>query len=118
MNHRTRLGKRGEDIVAGHLTRRGMRILARNFHSRHGELDIVAAREKTVIFVEVKTRIGVTGLNQALGRAQIGRLKCMARIFLRCARLCERDYGFWIVYVVFRHADDPHPRLVILENPF
>lgn len=118
MNHRTRLGKRGENIVAGHLAGRGMRILARNFHCRHGELDIVATCEKAVIFVEVKTRIGATGLNQALGRAQIGRLKCMARIFLRRARLCDRDYGFWVVYVVFSNAEDTRPRLEILENPF
>ena len=89
MNHRTRLGKRGEEIVAGHLAGRGMRILARNFHCRHGELDIVAAREGTVIFVEVKTRIGATGLNQALGRAPLFGVHALACQISAAGAVCN-----------------------------
>ncbi|MGC9220413.1 MAG: YraN family protein [Solirubrobacteraceae bacterium] len=56
-DRRRQLGALGEQLAAEHLARRGMRILARNFHTRHGELDIVAADATTLVFCEVKTRL-------------------------------------------------------------
>jgi len=50
------LGQRGEAIAAGFLRLRGYRILARNYRSPAGELDLVARQGDTVVFVEVKTR--------------------------------------------------------------
>jgi putative endonuclease len=49
-------GKWGEDTAARYLERRGYAILARNFHTAHGEIDIVASQEGALVFVEVKTR--------------------------------------------------------------
>jgi len=45
----------GEDLAAEHLEKEGWKVVARNFRSRRGEIDIVAARGKTLAFVEVKT---------------------------------------------------------------
>ncbi|MBE6037480.1 MAG: YraN family protein [Clostridiales bacterium] len=50
------LGKRGEDLAADYLQRKGYRILARNFRCRRGELDIVAEKGGVLVFAEVKTR--------------------------------------------------------------
>ncbi|MGA2490837.1 MAG: YraN family protein [Anaerolineales bacterium] len=50
------LGQWGEEIAAGYLESKGYTILARNIHTAHGEIDIVASKESAVIFVEVKTR--------------------------------------------------------------
>lgn len=49
-------GKAGEDHVVSWLEGHGYRILARNFHSRFGEIDIIARRDPYIAFVEVKTR--------------------------------------------------------------
>ena len=54
------LGKKGEDLAADYLKRHGFRIIGRNFKGRYGELDIIALEGKTLVFVEVKTRIGRT----------------------------------------------------------
>ncbi|PSK95663.1 uncharacterized protein UPF0102 [Murinocardiopsis flavida] len=50
------LGQWGEDAAAAYLKREGMRILARNWRCRHGELDIVASHGGVLVAVEVKTR--------------------------------------------------------------
>lgn len=53
------LGQVGEDFACHELTKRGWRILDRNWRSRYGELDIVALdTDDVLVFVEVKTRRG------------------------------------------------------------
>lgn len=118
MNHPQALGRFGEDLVARHLARQGIAIVARNFSSPMGELDIVARKADSIIFVEVKTRIGSEGLCQALGYAQIKRLKKMASIFLHRSGSEDTDYLFWICYVLMRHARDRDPRLIMIQEPF
>ncbi len=55
-NRRQVLGRWGEDAAAQYLTANGYTILARNIHSAHGEIDIVASKDGLLVFVEVKTR--------------------------------------------------------------
>lgn len=50
------IGKRGEDIAAEYLRKKGLRIIDRNFKARYEEIDIVATHKKILIFIEVKTR--------------------------------------------------------------
>lgn len=49
-------GRWGEDYTADYLRRQGYTLLERNWHCRYGELDIIARRDDTLCFVEVKTR--------------------------------------------------------------
>jgi len=50
------LGREGEDLAARFLTKKGYRILERNYRTRSGEIDLVALHDGAVVFVEVKTR--------------------------------------------------------------
>src|SRR5438552_10961527 len=50
------LGLSAESRAAALLIAKGYRIVARRFRSPVGEIDIVARRRKTLIFVEVKAR--------------------------------------------------------------
>jgi putative endonuclease len=52
------LGRRGEELAAAHFERLGFRVLARNYRTRWGELDVVLADEddSLIVFCEVKTR--------------------------------------------------------------
>jgi putative endonuclease len=50
------LGKAGEDRAAAFLTKKGYRVLERNYRTSHGEIDLIALHEGTIVFVEVKTR--------------------------------------------------------------
>ena len=51
-------GRAGEDYTADLLAAEGFRIVSRNFHSRFGEIDIIAENGQYIIFVAVKTRRG------------------------------------------------------------
>jgi putative endonuclease len=50
------LGQRGESAAARFLRKQGYTIVSRSDRGRLGEIDIVAVDERTVVFVEVKTR--------------------------------------------------------------
>lgn len=52
----TEKGNLGEEAVCRWLSERGYRILERNFRVRGGEIDIIAAKDEDLCFVEVKTR--------------------------------------------------------------
>jgi putative endonuclease len=56
VDHRRTLGAQGEALAAAHLAREGYRIVDRNVRADGVELDLVAARGKLRVFVEVKTR--------------------------------------------------------------
>ena len=51
-------GKEGEEIASRLLKRKGYRIIARNYASSFGEVDIIAfePESKTLVFVEVRLR--------------------------------------------------------------
>lgn len=51
-------GKLGERLAEEYLAKKGFRIIERNFHTRFGELDLVTTKDKKLIFVEVKLKIG------------------------------------------------------------
>ena len=51
-------GRRGEQVAARHLKRCGYLILARNYRAAGAEIDLIALDDSTLVFVEVKFRIG------------------------------------------------------------
>ena len=51
------IGNLGENIAAEYLKRHGFSILDRNIARKTGELDIIAEKEDTLYFVEVKTMV-------------------------------------------------------------
>lgn len=56
MKTTTETGRLGEDIACKHLKKNKYRIIAKNYHASHNELDIIAENKQYIVFVEVKTR--------------------------------------------------------------
>lgn len=78
------IGKLGEEIASSYLSKKGYRIIARNYRAqRYGELDIVAIHKGTLVFVEVKTRCGPEyGYpEEAIGPHKMKELRFMADYF-------------------------------------
>ncbi|HCM82095.1 MAG: hypothetical protein UW37_C0008G0022 [Candidatus Gottesmanbacteria bacterium GW2011_GWA2_44_17] len=55
--HKQNLGKHGESLACDYLEKHGYGIIDRNFKARYGEIDIIATKDKILVFIEVKTRI-------------------------------------------------------------
>jgi putative endonuclease len=51
-----RSGRRGEWLALALLTAKGYRLLERRFGGKGGEIDLIMARGRSVVFVEVKLR--------------------------------------------------------------
>ena len=50
------LGKTGEAFVANYLQKEGYTIIAQNYQTRSGEIDVIAMKDDVIAFVEVKLR--------------------------------------------------------------
>ena len=50
------IGDKGESFAAKLYEKSGFTVTARNYHSRYGEIDLIAESKDTLCFVEVKTR--------------------------------------------------------------
>ena len=80
---RTTLGRRGEQLAAEHFERLGWEIVARNYRTRFGELDLVAVDGDTVVFAEVKTcRAGRGRPWQSLHASKRAQVRRMGSIWL------------------------------------
>ncbi len=56
MQNKRRTGAVQEGRVADRMRRQGYRILEQNFRCRFGEIDLIAAKDGCIVFVEVKFR--------------------------------------------------------------
>ena len=81
---RAEIGALGEQLAVDYLCQLGMRVLARNWRCRYGELDVIAVDARTVVFVEVKTRTGEQfgGVAQAVTPSKVRRVRRLAGLWL------------------------------------
>ena len=78
------LGRWGEALAADHLRRAGYQIVAANWHSRFGEIDLIAADREYLCFVEVKLRKSAAfgGAGEFVDRRKQDKLRLTAEFYL------------------------------------
>jgi putative endonuclease len=116
---RQALGKRGEDLACRELERRGYAIVARRFRVRSGELDIVARDGATLVFVEVKARVGRRFGEAAEAVTPLKQLR-MARLAGEyLARHGSPDCAcrFDVIAIHFDNVDG-RPDIQVIQNAF
>lgn len=75
-------GRQAEHDVAGLLQERGFEILAQRYKTSGGEIDLIAANQDILVFVEVKARPSLAQAAYALSARQQMRLWQAAEIVL------------------------------------
>ena len=117
-------GRFGENEACRYLTAQGFQILMRNYHSRYGEIDLVAERDDTVVFVEVKTRrdAAFAEAAQAVGSAKQEKLRKTALFWFQ--EFGERNARFDVIEVYTGKAlhtvlgESYEARIRHIENAF
>lgn len=118
------LGQIGEDAAAKYLKKKGYKIIERNFKNKTGrqvgEIDIVAKKNKEIVFVEVKTRIleEKTLLpEENITSRKLKRLARAANIYIKIKKLWDCPFHFDAISVLY---DDENKKAQVrhLENIF
>src|SRR6185436_11764905 len=96
------LGKTGEDLACRELEARGYAIVARRYRERGGEIDIIARDGATLVFVEVKTRIGrgFGDPTDAIARWKRRRMKRIALEYMMRQQLADGPCRFDVVSIL------------------
>jgi len=102
-----KLGKIGEEEAVNFLKQQGYRIIARNFTTKLGEIDIIAQDEETICFIEVKTRgSDKFGLpSEAVAGFKQRQISKAAIIFLKEKNLLDSRARFDIVAVQYSGSE-------------
>ena len=85
----TAVGRRAETVAAEFLIRHGYTVLARNWRCRYCEIDIVASKNQSLSFVEVKYRSS-NGQGSGIDYITAAKLRQMGF----AARLWINHYGW------------------------
>ena len=93
MNKR-KFGIIGEKIAQKYLKNNGYKIIENNYYTRNGEIDIIANKEKYMVFVEVKTRTNEKygKPSEAVNKTKKLHMRRSAAIFLR-----ENNFSKFII---------------------
>ena len=111
------LGAAGERLALEHLERLGYRLVARNHRTRFGELDLVVADTRTLVFVEVKTRRAVGAKPtpwDALDERKRRQVRRMGRAFL--SEVTRRPFVADVRFDAIGVIVDGELRLVRLDH--
>ncbi|MCL2638053.1 MAG: YraN family protein [Oscillospiraceae bacterium] len=101
-------GDFGEEKACLYLENKGYNIIARNFSTKTGEIDIIAENSERLTFVEVKTRklLGMGRPSDAVNKAKQSRIIKTAQIYL-LRNPCEKFIGFDIIEVTVTDSINP-----------
>lgn len=103
LNSRQRLGLSGEEAAARYLAKSGYKILVKNYRCKLGEIDIIARDGEDLVFIEVKTRSGLSHGSPAAAvntrkQRQISRA---AQCYLAEQTLFDSPARFDVISVLF-----------------
>lgn len=111
---RRELGRLGERLAEDFLRRQGFRILARNLHLRHAELDLLALEARTLCFVEVRLRrsLGLGSAAESVTPRKQRRIAAAAAHILATHSLPPHEALRFDVVVIDARSDPPRIELI------
>jgi putative endonuclease len=88
--HNQELGKAGEDRAVAYLIDHDFTIIARNYRTKLGEIDILATKSNSLYCIEVKTRSSTAyGFpSEAISSQKLRRMYIIAEIAIQNLKFC------------------------------
>ncbi len=101
-NGHLKIGELGEDLAVEVLKDKDYKIMERNAENKFGEIDIVAAKDNVVVFVEVRSKIGKDfGLpEETIGFHKKRKLIKNAKRYIKLNNI-ENPYRIDVIGIVF-----------------
>jgi len=102
------LGRQGEEKAVAYLKKRGYNILAQNYYTRFGELDIVCKKGDNLVFVEVKARRGTRygSPEEAITTRKIEHLRKAAAVYLESVKPLFREIRFDVIAILMENEKE------------
>ena len=84
----------------------GYFILDRNYRNRYGEIDIIAKKDKCLIFIEVKTRTNLEYGDplEAINKLKISRIKRLASFYIARNKLSGFNPRFNVISIIINRS--------------
>lgn len=117
------MGKAGEKLASTYLQELGYKILDCNYRQPFGEVDIIAEDDGTLVFVEVKTRVGTSfgpPFESVTARKQ-RQLSKVALAYIGRHGMADRPARFDVVGILFAAPESSAagtPRVELLKDAF
>ena len=106
-----KLGKDGEKRTGSFLKTKGYKIIANNVQFSTGEIDLIAQVEKTIIFIEVKTRQSAEYCHpmEAVDKKKRQKIKQMAMQYYCNKKYASNGFAirFDIVTLIWPKCEQP-----------
>ncbi|MFH1355479.1 MAG: YraN family protein, partial [Candidatus Omnitrophota bacterium] len=111
------LGRSAEDCAAELLKKNAYKILARNYRTKLGEIDIVALDKDTICFVEVKMRRTERFGSplDSISRFKQRQISKAALIYLKKNKLLNKKARFDVVSMIYLKNS---PQINLIKNAF
>jgi putative endonuclease len=100
-------GKIGEDIAVKFLSRKGYKILKRNYRYGHGEIDIIAMDKDVLIFVEVRMKLSdkFGSPEDSVTIKKREQLKKIASAFIQMNEVNFSECRFDVIGITFKDGE-------------
>jgi len=119
MNRRM-IGERGERAAERALIRSGGRVLARNYRTKGGEIDLIIRFQDVIAFVEVKTRSSdAHGTpSEAVDRRKQARIAQAAMEYMRENAMSDQRMRFDVVEVLGGHIKHIENAFYVFDSKY
>jgi putative endonuclease len=110
------LGKKGEELAAQFLKKKGYRIIKQNYRNPLGEIDIIAMDKEILAFIEVKTRESIKYGRpfEAITSSKKRKLTNVALLYLKTMKKTP-PCRFDVVSIYYR---DGNPECELIKDAF
>ncbi len=110
----------GESLATEYLKSKGYDIVTRNFHSDHGEIDIVALEKSELVFCEVKTRCkhSVKTAENSISFRKRRRITHTAMHFVSSSPRFSKLSCRFDVLLIFRFNSEESYKIIHYKNAF
>ncbi len=96
------IGKKGEDLAIEYLKHKGFTLRERNYRTRWGEIDIIAEKNNTIYFIEVKTRQNLTFGKpyEAVNYFKVEALKKAITFYIRKKKVKDKKFSLSVISII------------------